>query len=133
MAEIEGHGLVEETELSEDEVEKSLQFLERQELVSRKPTNKTVPDEAESVEEVAESMGWEIKLTEEGFQVAHEREIAKREDDRNVAIVLLTFLLAGTSAVRTMEPIIGEDSLTLFAILVFSVFLGVIWKTDFTW
>lgn len=79
--------LTENTELTIDEVESGLDFLDKVGL-------------AEKFDMDEEVLGG---LTPRGFEVAHEREIAKRQDRTNRGLVLVTAVL-GLSALLGLMP-----------------------------
>lgn len=79
------HQIIDDTGLSGDEVYKAIVFLENKNLIERD--------------------NWGLYyLTQEGFEIAHEREIKKEEQRRNDYIALFTAVLAVVGSLELVMP-----------------------------
>lgn len=113
--------LMEETDLGEVKVKEALEYLNAVGLVKKI--------------EIAGHDETRAPLTPEGFNVAHERELAKRQDRTNTTLVGFTLALVLASLVAVLPsawPFLGyELNLRLVgAFVLLAVVVGFIWYTD---
>ena len=86
----EDHIFVQETGLKKDTVENAVEKLEEWSLIKKEQRSILRDPEEESV--LIPDFGYQ--LSEEGFKVAYDREISRRDAHINQALVIFTFVLA---------------------------------------
>lgn len=69
-----------------------------------------------------------LKLTPDGFDVAHERELSKRDDRINQSLVFFTFILV-LAQILGVVPV-GDLSKVIISLVILGGMLTVIWKSD---
>lgn len=83
-------------------------------LVMREARLAVVPERAEGYpfELITEVRGVDLALTQRGFEVAHERELTKRQDRTNTTLVVFTLALVLATLVEVLPPelqVLGYD------------------------
>ena len=71
-------------------------------------------------------LAWQ--LTEKGFEVAHERELAEKSNDINYALVFFTLVLVITEAVGVAP--IGAGFRVLASLIILVGLVVAVWRTD---
>ncbi|MCU4801325.1 hypothetical protein OB920_13170 [Halobacteria archaeon HArc-gm2] len=121
----EDHPFVTKTDLDVERASEAAESIESWGLLNRYESR--IEDINEETGE-QEPMISEYTLTPDGFEVAHERELASRNNDINQSLVFLTFVLVIAQLIG-VTPI--SDAAKLFiGFMILLLMVVVIWKTD---
>ena len=101
------HKIVGGTNLSSDAVLDSLVFLTDFDLLSVYSTDEA--DYNEKTGERTDPQTLVFQLTSRGFDIAHEREMVRRQDTTNQRVAELTVVLAGAAVIQTLAALFSTD------------------------
>ena len=111
-----------EVDLTREEVERALQFVERTGLMSQVANGK------------------HYELTEKGFNVANERELRKRQyrlteaqNDANDTLANFTIILGATALVQALAAVISAPRYSVSLSVIYLLLLGILWYKGEDW
>ncbi|MFC7202015.1 hypothetical protein ACFQJC_00680 [Haloferax namakaokahaiae] len=120
------HPFVVETDLNRLEANKSVETLEEWGLVEREEIKSRWDSPGTGGLEGEREYGY--KLTSDGFDVAHERELSARDNQINNSLVFLTFILVLAQIIGVLPLADWAKVLSGFVVLI--GMLGIILRTD---
>lgn len=116
------HKLIEDAELSKEEVQNALHFLDRNGLITNvTPTPKDAQRSAMAEDPFS---GKSLGLTPEGFNIAHERGMKRTEMLHNFSIYTFTIVLAGAAVSRIALKVFPEIGELIFILSIFGFLMA---------